>query len=444
MIADKVVWREGMLLRPQHFQQQDRYHESQITARTQWLGRYLWGFRTLEIDPRYLRMGKVVVVRASGVLPDGSLFSLAGSEAPLALDVPAGAGKKAVYLGLALSAGDHLEVRLAPEAKGLARYTAYETEVADCNGEGQSNTSVTCARADFRLLLGDEHHGQGYVRLQVCEVALTSADGAVTLEPGFIPSFLDVHGSPFLLSCLKEVIGLLDHRAEMLGGRLHGQGGTRGDAAGDLLMLQSANRSGLLLRHLLNSDAVHPEELYRALLGLLGDLCASGEACNQPIGEYKYAHADQAASFNAVIGTLRQLLAQVPEERAIELGLQARQYGIHAALLPDPSLLERASFVIAATATCEPEALRQRLPTHLKVGPVEHIRQLVNLHLPGIRVRPLAVAPRQIALHPAHAWFVIEPTAQERAQLERSGGFAFHASGEFCELQLRFWAIRDA
>ncbi|MCT5892452.1 type VI secretion system baseplate subunit TssK, partial [Pseudomonas aeruginosa] len=30
---------------------------------------------------------------------------------------------------------------------------------------------------------------------------------------------------------------------------------------------------------------------------------------------------------------------------------------------------------------------RQRLPAHLKVGAVEHIRQLVNLHLPGVAVR---------------------------------------------------------
>jgi len=39
------------------------------------------------------------------------------------------------------------------------------------------------------------------------------------------------------------------------------------------------------------------------------------------------------------------------------------------------------------------------LPAHLKVAPVERIRQLVNLHLPGIKLTPLPVAPRQIAFH---------------------------------------------
>ena len=28
-----VVWHEGMLLRPQHFQGQDRYHEQQLALR---------------------------------------------------------------------------------------------------------------------------------------------------------------------------------------------------------------------------------------------------------------------------------------------------------------------------------------------------------------------------------------------------------------------------
>ena len=91
----------------------------------------------------------------------------------------------------------------------------------------------------------------------------------------------------------------------------------------------------------------------------------------------------------------------------------------------------------------EPEELRQNLPSHLKAGAVEQIRQLVNLHLPGIRVRPLPVAPRQIPFHANKTYFVLEITAEERSQLERSGGFAFHVSGEFAGLDLKFWAIRN-
>jgi type VI secretion system protein ImpJ len=133
----------------------------------------------------------------------------------------------------------------------------------------------------------------------------------------------------------------------------------------------------------------------------------------------------------------------VLEQHAIELPLQQRQYGIQVAPLQDHKLLSSSAFVLAASAQCDSEELRNRLPAHLKVGPVERIRQLVNLHLPGIKVKPLAVAPRQIPFHSGKSYFALELTSEEQAQLESSGGFAFHVSGEFSGLELKFWAIRN-
>ena len=88
MNVHKIVWQEGMLLRPQHLQHNDRYYDNQMKARTQLLGSYNWGFLALELDRQFLNMGKLVISQASGVLPDGSLFELGGNTEPLALDVP--------------------------------------------------------------------------------------------------------------------------------------------------------------------------------------------------------------------------------------------------------------------------------------------------------------------------------------------------------------------
>jgi type VI secretion system protein ImpJ len=140
---------------------------------------------------------------------------------------------------------------------------------------------------------------------------------------------------------------------------------------------------------------------------------------------------------------IRQVLSMVLEQHAIELILQARQYGIIVSPLHDHKLLGSASFVLAVSANCDSEELRQRLPAHLKVAPVERIRQLVNLHLPGFKIKPLPVAPRQIAFHANKTYFILELSSDDLAQLERSGGFAFHVSGEFSEIELNFWAIRN-
>src|SRR6188768_1460866 len=130
MNTHKVIWQEGMLLRPQHFQHNDRYYDHQMKTRTQLLGGYTWGFLNLEIDLQFLNMGKLVISEASGILPDGSLFELGGNNEPLALDVPPNTGNTPIYLALPLVTGNHIESRRPEQSDVLARYTAYDAEVA--------------------------------------------------------------------------------------------------------------------------------------------------------------------------------------------------------------------------------------------------------------------------------------------------------------------------
>ncbi|SEM60409.1 type VI secretion system protein ImpJ [Pseudomonas sp. ok272] len=443
MNAHKVIWQEGMLLRPQHFQHHDRYYHNQMNTRTRLLGSYAWGFLELDIDPQFLSMGKLMLSQASGVLPDGSLFELGSHTEPLVLDVPRGTANTPVYLALPLVTGDHVEARRADQADVLARYTVYETQVSDSNAGEGSSSPVSCARPNLRLMLGEQPGDQVYVKLKVCQILELTSDGAISLDPDFAPSFIHAHASPYVLSCLKEVIGLLGHRADAIAERIGATGTAGGTQVGDFMMLQMINRTELVLRHYLSLAQVHPETLYLTLLAMLGELATFARDSKRPRLDSYYQHSDQGASFRALMEAIRQVLSMVLEQHAIELELQARQYGIIVAPLHDHSLLGSASFVLAASAHGDASELRQRLPAHLKVGPVEQIRQLVNLHLPGIRVQPLPVVPRQIPFHANKTYFILELGPDDVAQLERSGGFAFHVSGEFDGLELQFWAIRN-
>jgi type VI secretion system protein ImpJ len=87
--------------------------------------------------------------------------------------------------------------------------------------------------------------------------------------------------------------------------------------------------------------------------------------------------------------------------------------------------------------------LRARFPTQVKIGTVERIRDLVNLQLPGVAMRPLAVAPRQIPYHAGFTYFELETRGSDMwKQLEASGGMAMHVAGDFPGLEIEFWAIR--
>lgn len=443
MMSQKVVWQEGMLLRPQHFQQNDRYHNHQLTSRTRRMSHYAWGFFNLEIDTQFLNMGKLVISQASGLLPDGSFFELGSEREALAIDVPANTSNSPVYLALPLVTGNHVETRRLEQRDVLARYTAYDSQVADSNAGDSSSSQVSCGLPDFRLLLGEQHNDHAYVKLKICDVLDTTPDGAVSLDPDFVPAYLHFHASPFLQSCMKEVISMLAHRGDILAERIRATGKVSGAEVGDFMMLQLINRHEPALRHYQGIEQVHPEQMYRELLGLLGELSTFASDTKRPRLDGRYQHNDLGQSFRKLMDAIRQVLSMVLEQHAVELVLQQRQYGIQVSPLQDHTLLGSASFVLAASADCDSEELRKRLPSHLKIGPVERIRQLVNLHLPGIKVKPLPVAPRQIPFHSGKTYFALELSSEELSQLERSGGFAFHVSGDFIGLELKFWAIRS-
>ena len=78
----------------------------------------------------------------------------------------------------------------------------------------------------------------------------------------------------------------------------------------------------------------------------------------------------------------------------------------------------------------------------VKIGAVEHIRDLVNVAIPGIAVRPLPVAPRQIPFYAGASYFELDRNSPHWQQMQSSGGFAIHVSGEFPNLRLELWAIR--
>ncbi len=442
MQVHNVIWQEGMLLRPQHLQHNDRYYHQQLN-RTRLLGRDAWGFLTLEVDVQYLNLGKLVVNQASGVLPDGSLFELSGTMQPLILQVPADAGPQAVYLALPLATGNQIEARRPEQSDVLARYVACETQIADSNAGAESRCQINCARPDLRLIVGEHPSDPFYVKLQVAQLLDSTREGGVRLDTDFVPTFIYLQATGYVSSCIKEAISLLATRGDAIAVRIQGNGTSAGAQVGDLLMLQLINRAELLLRHYLSQTQVRPEVLYRELLSILGELSTFATDNKRAQLDVHYRHSDQGASFRGLMGGIRTVLSLVLEQHAIELTLQQRQYGVLVCPVGDLKLLGTATFILAATAQCDSEELRHRLPAHLKIGTVERIRELVNLHLAGIRIKPLPVAPRQIPFHAGKTYFILELSAQDITQLEQSGGFAFHASGGFAELELDFWAIRN-
>jgi type VI secretion system protein ImpJ len=207
-------------------------------------------------------------------------------------------------------------------------------------------------------------------------------------------------------------------------------------------MLQMINRIEPLLDHVVDSGDHHPEELFRICVAAAGELATFTTPSKRPPALAPYRHDRLRESFEPVMAALRASLSAVLEQRAIPIPIEGKKFGISVATVADRTLYATAVFVLAARADLPTEELRQRFPAQLKLGPVEKIRDLVNLQLPGVPVHPVPVAPRQIPFHAGFVYFELDQTHDLWSQLGSSGGVAMHVAGDFPGLTLEFWAIR--
>ena len=264
----------------------------------------------------------------------------------------------------------------------------------------------------------------------------------MVLDERYIPPNIACGNQPLLSGFLREIEGLLHQRGDALSARIAqpGRGGI--GEVGDFLMLGLINRFEPVTRHLHQVQTIHPERLFALLLMLAGDLSTFTRETRRAISYPEYDHDDLATCLEPLMLDLRKSLSVVLEQNAIQIELQERKYGVHVAMSNDAELFRTASFVLAVHAEMPAETVRSRFPTQVKIGPVERIRDLVNLHLPGVTLRALPIAPRQIPYNAGYNYFELDTSNTLWEQLERSGGLAMHIAGEFPGLALEFWAIR--
>ena len=440
---DKVMWTEGMFLQPQHFQQQDRYVGRQLEGRLSSSLPWPWGFFALQVDDAALLQGRVAVNAARGVLPDGLVFSVPGDDpAPLAFEVPADARDQVLVLAVAMARPGVAESDVeAGETAMPPRYRASNIEVADSHATSLREAPLQIGRLNLRLMLARDAN-EGYTTIGVARIVERRADGRVTLDSGYVAPMLNASADPVLDGYLREAHGMLYQRGEALAARMAQPGRSGMGEIADFLLLQVVNRFQPLLAHLQRLPVLHPERLYDLLLGLAGDLSSFREQ-RRPVAYPEYRHDDLAGCFRAVMVDLRQSLSMVLEQTAVPIELQERKNGVRVASIPDIEMQRSASFVLAVSAQMPGDALRARFPTQVKIGPVERFRDLVQSQLPGVMLRALPVAPRQIPYHAGFTYFELETRGSELwKQLESSGGLALHVAGDFPGLSLEFWAIR--
>ncbi len=447
---DRVVWSEGMLLQQQHLQQHDRYVHWLIGARCASRGAHGWGFSMLVLDSALLALGKLALRACAGVMPDGTPFSLPeNGDLPLPLDVPESRRDAVIVLTLALARPGVPEIEedcgvadAGSIKESYSRYRRAEYVVDDCHTRAGESALVQVARLHVRLSFADEI-GDAFCGIGVARVVERRADHRLVLDVGYMAPCLDYRVAPPLSAFVDELVGLLRQRTQVLSARLAQPGIGAVAELADFLLLQLVNRFEPLLAHWASSAGVHPEALYCALLQLAGELSGLMRGAMRPLELGPYRHDALAASFAPLIANVREALSHAMNPQAVAIGLDARPFGLHVARVADTSLFANSGFVLTARADMAADTLAAALPQQLKVGPLEKIDDLVNLQLPGIALRLLPAAPRQLPFHAQRCYFALDANDSLWPQLASSGALAMHVAGALPGLELQLWAIKQ-
>jgi type VI secretion system protein ImpJ len=441
----KVLWTEGLFLQPHHFQQSDRYTEALVTGLARRVRPYAWGVSALEIDDEVLKVGQFALKSCAGLTQDGTVFRVPMAEDhPPALEVPETIKDCVVYLTVPQRRQGAVEVDLSGAEMSASRLRPGEIEVTDTMGQQKKPVMLGIGkmRLQFALAVDDL---SDRLAIPVARIIEVRPDKEIILDQAFIPSCIDVRAAQSLDGFVRELEGLLSHRMQALAGRLSEGAGARGVAeVSDFLLLTVINRIIPLVRHMSRIENLHPEDLYRTCAGLAGEMSVFMTAEKRPPELPPYRHDDLTGSFAPVIRVLRQYLSSVLEQTAIPIKLEERKYGISVGVIADRKLLGNAGFVLAVDADIPAEDVRRHFAGQAKIGPVEEIRQLVNSALPGITLRPMPVAPRQIPYHAGVVYFELDAASPYWGKMTTSGGIAVHVSGQYPGLKMELWAIRNA
>ena len=269
----KIIWSEGMFLRTQHFQQQDRYVERLVRSRTAHLRPHPWGVAKLAIDRSLLTTGRFAIAEGVGTFPDGTPFAIPeDTDHPPPLELPENTRNAVVYLTLPVRQPGGREFGDRASEDMITRYEANEFEATDAVAGAENRAQLRVGKLRLRYAL--EHADRsGYHSIGLARIVEVRPDKNVLLDDGYIAPCLNCDCQPPLKGFLEELCGLLHTRGEALAARLV-QPGDKGVADfADFVLLQAINRYEPLLAHFAaDAGQLHPEDFYRRAIEIAGEI----------------------------------------------------------------------------------------------------------------------------------------------------------------------------
>lgn len=444
-----VVWSEGLLLSPQHLQQNDRALRHLVSQRFRMAGGFDWGLTRLTIDVEAIRNGRVVLTSAAGVLPDGTPFALPDDD-PLppqrTIEGHFDPKQDAITLHLGLPSASASRAQLGenvtPGAPG-PRFAADTAELPDDNN-AQNARPVELQRRNFQVLFPDDAIGE-HDALPIAELVRTP-EGPYALRDNYVPPCLSIGASEALLRQIRVLNEMLIGKSSSLGDQRRQRGGIADFSSQDTanaMLLYTVDARIPALSHALLHRGASPEDVYLELMELAGQLCAFSDKLH-PRDLPTYDHRALTSTFGKLETSLRDLLEIQPVDRATRIVLENKGAGMWTGRITDERMVAPgAGLYLGVRADQEEQRLAADLPGKIKIASLDKIDFLIANALRGVPLLYQRVPPPSLPIKNSYLYFQLDPNGDAWETVKAAKNVAIYVPPDVPNVSLEMLGLRD-
>ena len=450
--AEKILWGEGLFLRPQHFQIQDTYHEQRLNHTIRSTIPFAYGLEALKFDETLLGTHVLALEHVEMIWQDGEIYAAPSRDLlpePVQLDDLNLRGEMTIHLALPILQPNKKNVAFE-EATQPSRYHSYLTETHDLFTDATpAEITLVRRRAELKLIESEvdpNHDLDGFLYLPIGKIKRHSS-GSFELDNRFIPPILNIEACDSLVSNLKRTLNVIKAKIKTI------QTNNRENEqkliefrSGDIVsfwLVNALNTAHATLGHLLQNPQIHPERLFFELLRLTGSLLTFSTAYEvDHLPQYK--HHNLQESFAQLDVILRDLLDTIISSRYININLkEIRPSYWVGGLESDKITRESRLYIAVSSSMMQTHELVQIVPLRFKVGTTVDVEQRVVSALPAVPIHHLMQVPTAIPVRSGVSYFEVEPHHELYQRMLESETICIYVPSGFQDITIELIAVMN-
>jgi len=444
----KIVWNEGMLLTPHHFQQWDNYHEELLNSRVRSIMQHEYGVIELRVSGEAVANGNFQIATCRAVMPDGLFVNVPDAEAvpearPVAGHFPVEAERLGVHLAIpAKKMGEANFQASGATANGNIRFLQQGAQVKD-ETTGSNEQPLAYAKSNLRIIFDDELR-DGFISVKIAELQRTPT-GQLKISEEYIPPILKITANEWLASMVRQTVEILITKGASLAEQRRQSNASLADFTTSEVavfwLLHTINASIPIMSHYFRSPVLHPERLYEEMVRLIGQLMTFSLEMH-PKDIVKYDHDDLYFTFSNLSNQLKMLLETVIPSRCVAIPLEKTRDTLYVGRIDDERLIKEAGFFLAVRAQMPEAKLIEGVPRVVKIASRDVIDSVIGSALPGVVLTLASPPPAPIPTRVGFKYFQLDSIGPYWNGIAGSKVISVYVPGDIPDEKIELYAVK--